>query len=175
MNADQSGRVHTISARGGRVASLVLSISLAIALWSSCSQREKPAESGAKQPAPTMPSGALKLSGVLKSLESAGYAPVVEVELEKAYWKVKAYSNGRLLQLKADLMTGAVLPDAPPKLDTPLSDVIKGLEELGYGPILDIERSDTESAGAPAWEIEAYKGELEVKVAVDAAGKVAEK
>ena len=117
----------------------------------------------------------MKLSGVLKSLETAGFAPVVEVEFEKDHWKVKAYSKGQLLQLRTDLMTGAVIPDPPPKPDKPLSDIVKDLEEQGYGPILDIERGESGSESGAAWDVEAYKGKSEVKVKVDAAGKIAVK
>ena len=175
MNASHSGYVYTLFAERGRVASLILSISLVSVLASSCSPRANTAETEAKEPAPTLPSGAMKLSGVLKLLESGGYAPVVEVEFEEDHWKVKAYSKGQLLQLKTDMRTGAVIPDSPPKLDRPLSEIVKGLEEQGYGPILDIERGGPAGEGAPAWNIEAYQGKSEVKIAVDAAGKIAAK
>src|SRR5689334_19546845 len=139
MDTSHSGCVRTVVARRRRVASLVLSILLVSALASSCSRGEKTAESEPKEPAPALPSGAMKLSSVLTSLETGGYTPV-EVEFEKDHWKVKAYSKGQLLQLKTDLMTGAVIPDPPPKLDRPLSEIVRGLEEQGYAPILDIER-----------------------------------
>jgi hypothetical protein len=173
MNARQTGYIQTVFPQRGRIASLVLSICLAL-LSLSCSRQEKTAEIGVKEPPPTPPSGAAKLSGVLKSLETAGYAPV-EAELEKDHWKIKAYSNGQLLQLKTDLMTGAVIPDPPPKLDKPLSEIVKGVEEQGYSPIVDIERGDSGTEGGATWDIEAYKGTSEVKVSVDAAGKIAAK
>ncbi|HTS64402.1 MAG TPA: PepSY domain-containing protein [Candidatus Acidoferrales bacterium] len=116
-----------------------------------------------------MPAGAMALSAVLKAVESAGYAPVEEVEFEKDHWKIKAWSNGQLLQLKVDLVTGHVIPNPQPKADKPLSEVVKSLEDHGYGPILDVERGEAESGGSAAWEIEAYKGKSEVKVKVDPA------
>jgi hypothetical protein len=174
MNASHSGYMRTVFAQRGRAGSLVLSIWLALSLSSSCSRQEKTAETEAKEPSPALPSGALKLSSVLTSLERSGYT-VVDVEFENDHWKVKAYSKGQLLQLKADLMTGAVIPDAPPKLDKPLSEVVKGLEEQGYGPILDVERGGTGTKGVPAWDVEAYQGKSEVKVTVDDAGKIAAK
>jgi hypothetical protein len=172
MKATHSSYIQTVFAQRGRAASLVLSICLALAYSPSCSRQEKTAESEAKEPAPAPPAGAMKLSDVLKSLESAGYAPVVEVEFEKDHWDVKAYSKGQLLQLKTDLTTGALIPDAPPKLDKPLSEIVKGLEDQGYGPIVDIEPGHAASGGTPAWDIEAYHGKSEVKVTVDAAGKI---
>lgn len=164
-----------VFSRRRRAGPLLLSIWLALALSPSCSRPAKTAESEAKEPPPGLPSGAMKLSGVLKSLETAGFAPVVEVEFEKDHWKVKAYSKGQLLQLRTDLMTGAVIPDPPPKPDKPLSDIVKDLEEQGYGPILDIERGESGSESGAAWDVEAYKGKSEVKVKVDAAGKIAVK
>jgi hypothetical protein len=87
----------------------------------------------------------------------------------------QAYSKGQLLQLKADPMTGAVIPDAPPQVDKPLSEVAKALEQQGYGPILDIERGEAGVEGGAVWEVEAYKGKSEVKVSVDATGQITSK
>lgn len=175
MNASHPGYIHAVSAQRARVSSLVLSTCLALSLSFSCARRENSAESEVKEQAPILPSVAMKLSSALKLLESGGYAPVVEVEFEKDHWKVKAYSKGQLMQLKMDLMTGAVISDAPPKIDKPLSEIAEALEEHGYGPILDIEPGGTGSDGAPAWDIEAYQGKSEVKVSVDATGKIVAK
>jgi hypothetical protein len=70
MNETHFAYIHTVFAQRGRVVSLVLSIWLALALSSSCSRREKPAGSEAKEPAATPPTGAMNLSGVLKLRES---------------------------------------------------------------------------------------------------------
>ena len=43
----------------------------------------------------------MSLSAVLKSVESAGYVPVMEVEFEEDHWEIKAYRDGQLVQLKA--------------------------------------------------------------------------
>ena len=157
-----------------RPALALLSACLAMAISTSCSQQPKTAESEAKEAAekaekavPALPAGAMTLSAVLKATETAGYSPVVEVELEKDYWKVKAYSNGQLLQLKVDPVKGSVMPNPAPKVDKSLSEIVKSLEDQGYGPIVDIERAG-EEGGAP-WEIEAYKGKSEVKLHVDPA------
>ena len=167
--------MHTSFANRGRIGSLGLSILLALAMSAACSRQEKTSEVEAKETAPAMPSGAMKLSDVLKSLESAGYAPVNEVEFEKDHWEIKAYSKGQLLQLKTDLVTGAVVPDSPPKTDKPLSEIVKGLEAEGYGPIVDIERGEPGSEGGATWDVEAYKGKSEVKLNVDSTGKIAVK
>ena len=173
MNASPSDYTHRFFAQRARVGA-VLSIVLGLALSLSCARPEKAAESEVKKPAPTLPAGAMKLSDVLKSLEAAGYAPV-EVEFEKDHWKVKAYAKGQLLQLKADLMTGAVIADPQPKLDKPLSEIVKGMEQQGYGPILDIERGESASEAGATWDVEAYKGKSEVNLTADAAGKIAAK
>jgi hypothetical protein len=114
----------------------------------------------------------MPLAAVLKTVESAGYSPVIEVELEKDHWKVKSYRDGQLLQLKVDLLTGEILPNPPPALERPLSVVVQGLEEQGYGPIVDIEPAAGGSDGSAAWEVEAYKGSSEVNLKVAASGKI---
>ena len=119
----------------------------------------------------------MPLSAVLKTVEGAGYKPVVEVEFEKDHWAVKAFRNGQLLQLKVGLLAGEILRYPTPAIDKPLSAIVKGLEDQGYGPIVEVERS--EGGGSEAgtgWDVEAYKGTSEVKVSVEAAsGKVTTK
>jgi len=151
--------------------------SLALLISPACSRREeKTPETGAKEPAKTavnLPAGAMPLSAVLKAVENAGYAPVAEAEFEKDHWEVKAYLNGQLHQLKVGLTTGEILPNPPPTLERPLSAVIKGLEDQGYSPILDVERGAGGSETGAAWEVEAYKGNSEVTLTVEAAsGKI---
>lgn len=134
---------------------------------------------GAKEPAKPavkLPAGAMPLSAVLKAVENAGYAPVAEVEFEKDHWEVKAYLNGQVHLLKVGLTTGEILPNPPPTLERPLSAVVKGLEDQGYSPILDVERGAAGSEAGAAWEIEAYKGNSEVALTVEAAsGKITTK
>jgi hypothetical protein len=118
----------------------------------------------------------MPLSGVLHAVENTGYAPVVEVEFEKDHWKIKGYRDGQLVQLKVDVLKGEILPDPPPLLEKPLSAIIKGLEDQGYGPIVDVERSKEASEGGASWEVEAYKGKSEVNITVGpASGKVTTK
>ena len=141
--------------------------------------KENTAGSGSKEPAKKTvgpPSGAMTLSAILSHLETAHYTPVTEVEFERDHWEIKAYSNGQLVQVKVDPLTGAIVPNPPPTIDKPLSAVVKSLEEQGYGPILEIERgSDGDGDHAP-WEIEAYKGSSEVKVNVEPeSGKITAK
>lgn len=156
-------------------------ISLGLLISPSCSHREMTTpETGkkqaAKETAVNLPPGAMPLSGVLKTLENIGYAPVVEAELEKDHWEIKAYRNGQLLQLKVGLLRGEIQPNAPPILEKPLSETVKALEDQGYSPILDVERGARESEGRAAWEIQAYKGSSEVSLSVEpASGKVTTK
>jgi hypothetical protein len=115
----------------------------------------------------------MSLSAVLKTVETAGYGPVIEVEFEKDHWEMKAFRNGQLLQLKVGLVAGEILDNPPPTLERPLSVIVKGLEDKGYGPILDIERGVGGNEGSSAWDVEAYKGSSEVRVSVEpASGKV---
>ena len=153
----------------------VLLLALLISL--SCSPTAKTGETGTKEPvqqtAVKLPPGAMSLSAILKGVESAGYTPVVEVELEKDHWEIKAYRNGQLLELKVGQLAGEILPNPPPTLQRPLSVIIKGLEDQGYGPILGVERG---ADGSEDWEIEAYKENAEVTVNVEpASGKITTK
>lgn len=145
----------------------------------SCSRKEATPDAGVKEPAAktaaNLPPGAMSLSAVLKAVESAGYAPVVAVEFEKDHWEVKAYRNGQLLQLKVGPLSGEILPDPPPSLDKPLSAIVKGLEDQGYGPILDLESTAGETGG-DAWEVETYKGDKAVTLSVNpASGQITTK
>src|SRR3954453_23429428 len=110
----------------------LLVISLGLLISPSCSRRETTRETGvkkaAKETAVNLPPGAMPLSAVLKTLESTGYAPVVEVELEKDHWEIKAYQNGQLLELKVGLVRGEIEPNPPPTLEKPLSVTVKALE-----------------------------------------------
>jgi hypothetical protein len=171
--------MHTNVFRRGRGLWIVLAAAAAL-LPLSCSKTAKPPETAEKEAAAksdvTLPSGAMSLSAVLAAVEKSGYAPVVEVEFEKDHWKIKAYRDGRLLQLKVDLFKGEVLPDPPPTLEKPLSAIIKGLEDQGYGPIVDVERAAGGSEGGAAWEVEAYKGKSEITLSVEAgSGKITAK
>jgi hypothetical protein len=115
----------------------------------------------------------MSLSAILKGVEDAGYSPVIEVEFEKDHWEINAYRNGQLLELKVGQLAGEILPNPPPTLQKPLSAIIKGLEDQGYGPILDVKHG---AAGSEDWEIEAYKGKEEVTVNVEpASGKITAK
>jgi hypothetical protein len=162
-----------------RKTSLILAASLLLLGSLACSPPEKASKSevkeAAKEAAAKLPPDAMPLSSVLKAVEGAGYAPVVEVEFEKQHWDIKAYRDGQLLQLKVGLRAGDILSNPAPKLERPLSAIVKALEDQGYGPILDIEPEDAGS-GVPAWNIEAYKGNSEVAVSVESAtGKVVTK
>ncbi|MFL6447519.1 MAG: PepSY domain-containing protein [Bryobacteraceae bacterium] len=164
------GRTQFALPQRKRLAFLLLCLALLISL--SCSTKEQRVGSESKEPAKKTigpPSGAMTLSAVLSHLETAHYAPVTEVEFEKDHWEIKAYSNGQLLQLRVDPFTGAIVPNSPPAIEKPLSAVVKDLEGQGYGPILEIEHSSNGDGGGAAWEVEAYKGNSEVTVNVEAA------
>lgn len=152
----------------------LLLIYFTLSISMSCSRSENTPGSAPKETAKkaiSLPSGAMPLSSVLKAVESAQYAPVVEVEFEKDHWEIKAFSDGKLLQLKVDLFTGAILPNPTPLLDKPLSTLVKTLEDQGYGPILDIEHTSAGGASA-AWEVEGYKGRSEITMTVESSGKI---
>jgi hypothetical protein len=156
-----------------RLTALCISLALALLILPSCSNKAAPeaAEKDDKG-AVTLPAGAMPLSAVLQAVENAGYAPVAEVEFEKDHWQIKGYKGGQLLQLKVDLMNGKILPNPAPAPGKPMSAVIKGLEDQGYGPIVDIEQAE----GGDGLEVEAYKGKSEVKIRVEpGSGKITAK
>lgn len=153
-----------------RIAAL-FPVAIAVLTLPSCSN--KPKAEAKDEKATTVPAGAMALSAVLRTVENTGYAPIVEVEFEKDHWKVKAYKDGQLLQLKVGLMNGEIVPSPAPQLDKPLSETIKSLEDQGFGPIVDVERAEN---GAGGWEVEAYKGKSEVKIEVESgSGKITTK
>ena len=177
MTGNKAGILGCVLLLQNRVSLLTVSL-LLISL--SCSPRGKTSEIRVREQATknttNLPSEAMSLSAVLKAVESAGYAPVIEVEFEEGYWKVKAYRDGQLLQLKVSPLAGEILPNPPPTLEKPLSVVVKGLEDHGYGPILDVERSGGGSGSSSAWEVEAYKDGSEVALTVEpATGKITPK
>jgi len=115
----------------------------------------------------------MPLSAVLRNVEASGYAPVVGVEFEKDHWEVKAYKDGQLHELKLGLKNGDIVPNPAPQLVTPLSAVVKRLEDQGFGPIVDVEQAEN---GAGGWEVEAYKGKAEMKLEVESgSGKITTK
>src|SRR3954451_6856542 len=75
--------------------SCLLMMTLGPLISVSCSRGENRSETGEKKPtkeaAVKLPPGAMSLSAILKTIEGAGYNPVVEVELEKDHWEVKAF------------------------------------------------------------------------------------
>jgi hypothetical protein len=155
-------------------------IILGLLILAACSRGEHTSETGekkaTKETAVRLPPGAISLSAVLKTIESAGYDPVIDVEFEKDHWEIKAFRNGQLLQLNVGLLAGEILPNPAPALEKPLSAVVKGLEDQGYGPILDVEREGGGSDARSAWDVEAFKGGSELKVSVESAsGKITTK
>src|ERR1700755_2370863 len=92
--------------------SCLLMIALGPLISVSCSRGEHTSQTGkksTKEAAVKLPPGAMSLSAVLKTIEGAGYKPVIEVEFEKDHWQIKAFRNGQLLQLKVGLLAGEIL------------------------------------------------------------------
>jgi hypothetical protein len=160
--------------------SCLLIVTLGPLISVSCSGGGNTSETGekkqTKEAGVNLPPGAMSLSAVLKTIEGAGYNPVTEVEFEKDHWEIKAFRNGQLLQLKVGLLAGEILPNPAPRTQKPLSVIVKGLEDQGYGPILDVERDGGGSEPRSAWDVEAFKGSSEVNVSVDpVSGKITTK
>src|SRR4051812_4260081 len=99
-----------------RRATLCLSVVVAVLILPSCANNPKAEEKDAEKATVVMPAGAMPLSALLRTVENTGYAPVVEVEFEKDHWKIKAYRDGQLLQLKVGLMNGEIVPSPAPQL-----------------------------------------------------------
>ncbi|MEM8843819.1 MAG: PepSY domain-containing protein [Pseudomonadota bacterium] len=60
------------------------------------------------------PENALPLSEIILSLETQGYAPIVEVDLDRGVWEIEAYNNGEKRELKVNPTNGDIISD---KLD----------------------------------------------------------
>lgn len=170
--------VHGFGIPWRNVLALVL-VYLALSISPSCSSKENALRNAPKDGAKksvSLPAGAMTLSSVLKAVESANYSPIIEVEFERDHWGIKAFSDGKLLQLKVDLFTGAILPNPPPVLEKPISAIVKRLEDEGYGPILDVEHGSEGGDAGAVWEVEGYKEGAEVTVIVESAsGKITPK
>ena len=54
------------------------------------------------------PADAKPLSEIVKSLEDAGFAPIVEVDFKANRWHVEAYQNGQRRQLRVHPVTGEI-------------------------------------------------------------------
>ena len=82
---------------------VLLSCTLALALFSASHSfaDEKP------------PANAIPLSQLIKMLESKGFNPIVQVELDDGVWEVEAYRDNRKLELKVNPVSGKVISERP--------------------------------------------------------------
>ncbi len=62
-------------------------------------------------PHDALPKGAMPLVSLLRKLESAGYDPIREIDLDGAHWEVEALRDGVSRELTIDARTGEVLSD----------------------------------------------------------------
>ena len=60
------------------------------------------------------PENALPLSEIIMSLETQGYKPIVEVDLDRGVWEIEAFKDGQKRELKVNPLNGDIISD---KLD----------------------------------------------------------
>ena len=142
-------------------------------LLCSCGNTTGPAgapEAGeAAEPEPPETGEAQSLSQIVRILEFQGYTAIAEAESEGEYWEIEAFKDGERFKLNVDPVDGHILSAVEPSYQMPLSDVLAGLGELGYGPAVKVEFGISDGdAPVPAWEIEIYNGGHAVLLSVDA-------
>ena len=54
------------------------------------------------------PADAKPLSEIIKSLEDAGFSPIVEVDFKGGRWHIEAFQNGQKRDLRVHPVTGAI-------------------------------------------------------------------
>ncbi len=143
-----------------------------VVLLFSCGESPGPAGSttsgGATGTAPPETGEALPLSQIVRILEFQGYTAIAEVESEGEYWEIEAFKDGERFKLNVDPVDGHILEAEAPSYPMPLSEVLAGLAELGYGPVVDVDlETGGDEAPVPVWEIEIYKGGHAVLLWVD--------
>lgn len=114
------------------------------------------------------PSSAKPLSAVLKALESQGYFAITDVDFDDGQWEIEALHDTVPVELHVNPQTAEIARkeregrhDDLPADATPLSEIIKGLEDDGFVAIAEIDFDGTH------WEIEATRNGARYEIVVD--------
>lgn len=139
---------------------LLLHVFVALAL--------QPIASNAAEPATTA-SQEKPVIEIVKSLEEADYAPIVDVSYDDGVWEIEAYKGDIAYELSLDPVTGEIISehrdDADPKPPTNallLSTILEGIERAGYTDVHEI------SFEHRTWEAEVRRDGMKREIRVDA-------
>ena len=59
------------------------------------------------------PDNSMKLSEIVKSLESKGYSPITEISFDDGVWEAEAYKEGKERELKVNPVNAKIISDRP--------------------------------------------------------------
>jgi hypothetical protein len=59
------------------------------------------------------PENSMKLSEIVKSLESRGYSPITEISIDEGVWEAEAYREGKERELKINPVNAEIISDRP--------------------------------------------------------------
>jgi hypothetical protein len=59
------------------------------------------------------PENSMKLSEIVKSLESQGYSPITEISIDNGVWEAEAYKEGKERELKINPVNAKIISDRP--------------------------------------------------------------
>lgn len=107
---------------------------------------------------------------IVRSLEEADYAPIVEISYDDGVWEVEAYKDDIPYELSLDPVTGEVISEhrddadpKPPAKSLLLSTIIEGIEKAGYTDLDDI------SFEHRTWEAEVRRNGMKRELRIDPA------
>lgn len=107
---------------------------------------------------------------IVRSLEEADYAPIVDVSYDDGVWEVEAYKADIPYELSIDPVTGEIISEhrddadpKPPAKSLLLSTIIEGLDKAGYSNLREI------SFEHRTWEAEVFRDNMKRELRIDPA------
>lgn len=108
------------------------------------------------------------LLDVVKSLEEADYAPIIEISFDDGVWEVEAYKADVPYELSIDPENGEVISEhrdngdpKPPAKALLLSIIVEAIEKAGYTHVHDV------SFEHRTWEAEVRRDGMKRELRVD--------
>ena len=125
------------------------------------SEEAEEAAEAIESPEVQLPENAKPLSEILAGVQSKGYDPVIEIELDDDGWEIDAFKGKDVVEIDVDPVSGEITSEEAETGGKPLAEILKAVEAQGYGPILEVELDDD------GWEISAVKDGEEVSLTAD--------
>lgn len=107
---------------------------------------------------------------IVRNMEEADYAPIVDVSYDDGVWEVEAYKADIPYEVSLDPVTGEVIAEhrddadpKPPAKSLLLSTIIEGIEKAGYTDLDDI------SFEHRTWEAEVRRNGMKRELRIDPA------